>query len=175
MVHPLAEIRKASLTDIHILEKVIINSFLVPHGHAAPKKDMDSYISNHFTTHALIEDISNPKNQYFVLFYKNEMVGFSKTMFNFSNENIDIVNITKMERIYLLKEFYGLGLGEKLFSFNVNLAKENNQKGIWLHVWVENKRAINFYKKMGMKPVGNYNFKISEKHYNPNYVMYLAF
>ena len=56
-----------------------------------------------------------------------------------------------MERLYLLKEFYGLGLGKKLFDFNVGLIKKNNQKGIWLYVWIKNYRALNFYEKVAFK------------------------
>jgi GNAT superfamily N-acetyltransferase len=44
-----------------------------------------------------------------------------------------------MERLYLLEEFYGFGLGKKLVNFNISLAKKEHQKGIWLAVWVETK------------------------------------
>ena len=168
------EIRKATLQDIPVLEKVIIDSFLVPHGHAAPKDYIDDYISRNFNSESIKDDISNPDNQYYVLLYEKKIVGFSKVIFNFKNENIFENNVTKMERIYLLKEYYGLGLGKSLFNFNVKIAKENNQVGMWLHVWIENKRAIEFYKKMGMKYVGSYDFPVSKDHTNPNHVMYLT-
>ncbi len=61
-----------------------------------------------------------------------------------------IKNIAKLERIYLLKEFYNLKLGLDLFNFNADLSKQNKQMGMWLFVWKENKRAVNFYKKMGL-------------------------
>mgnify|MGYP000515969351 CR=1 FL=1 len=55
------------------------------------------------------------------------------------------------------------------------LCKENKQAGIWLAVWVENQKGISFYKKMGFKKVGDFNFKISETHSNPNHILYLEF
>jgi ribosomal protein S18 acetylase RimI-like enzyme len=75
----------------------------------------------------------------------------------------------------LLKEYYDLSLGKALFNFNISLAKNNKQSGVWLAVWIENHRAISFYKKMGFKRVGNYDFKISENHSNPNHILYLEF
>ena len=66
-------------------------------------------------------------------------------------------------------------LNKELFKFNMEFAKQNNQKGIWLAVWIENKRAINFYLKMGFKKVGKFDFKISETHSNPNHILYLKF
>ena len=67
-----------------------------------------------------------------------------------------------MERLYLLKEFYGLHLGTKLMNFNSEL-------------WTENFRAIKFYEKAGFKIVGQANFTVSKTHSNPNYIMYLEF
>jgi ribosomal protein S18 acetylase RimI-like enzyme len=58
-------------------------------------------------------------------------------------------------------------------NFNSELTKKNNQQGIWLEVWIENFRAIKFYKKMGFTIVGKANFRVSKTHSNPNYIMYL--
>lgn len=168
-------IRKATIQDTPILERVIIDSFLVPHGHAAPEDYINDYISRNFNSIKIEEEILDTNNQFFLIEYEKQIVGFSKVLFNYKNENIKPKNVTKMERIYLLKEFYGLGLGKKLFQFNVELAKNNNQKGIWLHVWVENPRAIQFYQKMGMTSVGYYDFPVSKDHTNPNHVMYIEF
>ena len=55
------------------------------------------------------------------------------------------------------------------------LSKKKQQKGIWLAVWVENKRAIKFYQKAGFKIVGKYDFQISKTHSNPNHIMYLKY
>jgi ribosomal protein S18 acetylase RimI-like enzyme len=84
-----------------------------------------------------------------------------------------VEDIAKLERIYILKEFYDLKLGYNLFEFNRSLARENNQKGIWLFVWKGNERAIKFYKKNGFEVIGNFDYKISETHSNPNYQMFL--
>ncbi len=136
---------------------------------------IDNYISRNFNKKAIELDITSPNNQYHVIEYENQIVGFSKIMFNYPDENIQDKNVTKMERIYLLKEYYGLGLGKKLFQFNADLAKENQQNGMWLHVWIENKRAIQFYQKMRMNSVGSYDFPVSKDYTNENHVMYIEF
>jgi len=58
---------------------------------------------------------------------------------------------------------------------SLGLSKKNQQKGVWLEVWVENYRAISFYSKMGMKNVGSYDFPVSKTHSNPNHIMYLQY
>ncbi|MEI9809852.1 MAG: GNAT family N-acetyltransferase [Bacteroidota bacterium] len=107
--------------------------------------------------------------------YKTQAVGFSKIIFNSPHPLIGSAAVTKLERLYLLKEFYDLKLGLTLFKFIVSLSKEENQDGIWLFVWTENQRAVTFYKKNGFKIAGNVDFRISETHSNPNHVMYLEY
>ena len=168
-------ITKAKLNDANELANVAKAAFLPAHGHSSPKKDIDNYIDSNFNETTFLKEFSNPKNHYYLIHYNNKLAGYSKITFNTINVNMVDTNVTKMERLYLLKEFYGLDLGVKLFEFNIELAKKNNQNGIWVNVWVENKRAIAFYKKMGFKIVGRYDFKVSETHSNPNHVMYLEF
>lgn len=169
------KINKATLEDTKALSKLSIEAFLPAHGHSSPKKDIDSYISTNFSEENLREELSNPNYHYYLIYYKNILAGFSKVIFNASNSNLSERNVTKMERLYLLQEFYGLGLGKELFDFNLSISKENNQLGLWLEVWIENRKAIKFYTKMGMKSIGEFDFKVSETHSNPNYVMYLAY
>jgi ribosomal protein S18 acetylase RimI-like enzyme len=80
-----------------------------------------------------------------------------------------------MERLYLLEEFYNLGLGKELMSFNLNLAKQNKQAGVWVFVWTKNAKAIAFYKKTNFKKVGDHEFVLSPTKTNPNHVLYLEF
>ncbi|WP_299668689.1 GNAT family N-acetyltransferase [uncultured Polaribacter sp.] len=169
------QIVKATQKDAKLLSKLSIASFLVPHGHSAPKVAIDNYVSSNFSEENFVNELSNSNFQYYLMYYKEEVAGFSKVIFNTENENIVAKNTTKMERLYLLKEFYNLGLGKTFMHFNIQLAKQQQQAGIWLAVWVENPRAIAFYKKTGFKIVGAYDFPISKTHSNPNHILYLEF
>ncbi|MFY0629170.1 MAG: GNAT family N-acetyltransferase [Flavobacteriaceae bacterium] len=166
---------KATLANAKTLNSLSTRAFLPAHGHSAPQKDIDNYITVNFSEENFIKELSNPKNEYHLIYYKDKPVGFSKIVFNLQNEYLDATNVTYMSRLYLLKEYYGFNLGKELFDFNVSLSKKNNQQGIWLAVWVENSRAISFYKKMGFNIIGSYDFKISETHSNPNHIMYLHY
>ena len=169
------QIIKATIKDVQLLSKISRQSFLPAHGHSASKEDVHTYTSLNFSEENFIKELENIKNQYFLIYHNNKIAGYSKIVLNSKNENISDRNVALMSRLYLLEEFYGLNLGKKLFDFNMEITKQNNQKGIWLAVWIENKRAINFYQKMGFMRVGNHDFKISETHSNPNYILYLEF
>jgi len=168
-------ITKAKLQDAKILAQIAKASFLPAHGHSAPTKDIDNYIAANFSEANFLEELSNPDNHYYIIYDNNTIAGYSKITLNTSNENINPQNVTYMSRLYLLKEFYGKNLGKVLFDFTINFSKQHKQQGMWLAVWTENQRAINFYTKMGFNIVGKHNFRISETHTNPNHIMYLGF
>ncbi|WP_341221182.1 GNAT family N-acetyltransferase [Polaribacter atrinae] len=168
-------IKKAALEDVKALAKVGEKAFLTPHKEAISKEMMDAYISTSFNEQNLIEEITNKKFQYNLIFKNDVLAGYSKIIINYKNENIKETNVTKMERLYLLEEFYGTGLGKQLFTHNLELAKQQNQKGIWLYVWVKNYKAIDFYKKAGFKKIADYDFPVSKTETRPNNVFYLEF
>jgi diamine N-acetyltransferase len=103
------------------------------------------------------------------------VAGFSKINLNATHSNIAGENATKLDRIYLLKEYQGLKLGFELLKFNIDFSKNNNQSGIWLFTWTGNTKAIDFYHKIGFEIIGSHDFYVAQTHYNPNYQMYLNF
>jgi len=150
-------------------------TFHESHGHSAAEEDINNFVLEKYNADTLKTELKDEKNVFHLLYYNNKIAGFSKIIYNFPDANCNIDNITKLERIYLLKEFYGLNLGQQLLEFNISLIKENKQAGVWLFVWTENQRAINFYLKNGFRVIGSFQYKISETHSNPNYQMLLSF
>lgn len=169
------EIKKASLNNLAILTELAKTSFIESHGHSGPEKDINSYIDSNFTLETFKNELNDPKNNYYIIYYNNKAAGFSNIIFNAAYKSIKEKNITKLSRLYLKKEFIGLNLGKALFDFNVELSKQNLQKGMWLYVWTENEPALRFYNKAGFVKVEDTFFKISETHSNPNYIMFLDF
>ncbi|WP_439132453.1 GNAT family N-acetyltransferase [Polaribacter sp.] len=168
-------IKKATQKDIPVLAKVSKKAFYKPHKDAIPEATIAEYMLNNFNEATLLKEITNSDFQYYLIYVDDVLAGFSKIIFNSKNQNIKESNVTKMERFYLLEEYYNLGLGKALFQFNVNLAKQNHQKGIWLYVWIKNHRAIQFYTKNGFQKIALYDFPISNTESRLNDVMYLEF
>ena len=169
------QILKATANDAELIAQLGKQTFIESHGHSASKTDINAFLLKYYTAKAVAEEFDHPKVEYNLIKYNNTVVGFSKIELSSPNENIIDQNVTKLARIYLLKEFYGQNLGANLFNFNIELSKAKNDKGIWLHVWVENEKAVRFYKKNGFKIVGEFDYQISKTHTNPNHVMYLEY
>ena len=169
------QIIKANIEHSELIAKIGKQSFLESHGNSASTDDINRFILKTYNKKAICKEFENPKIQYHIIYFNYKVAGFSKIELNTSNKDINDLNVTKLDRLYLLKKYYGQKLGSKLFDFNIQLSKKHAQKGIWLAVWLENQRAINFYTKKKFKIVGEYNFKISETHSNPNHIMYLKY
>ena len=61
---------------------------------------------------------------------------------------------TELKQIYILADFYGLGLGGKLFRSAINQAISNGSDWLWLCVSDLNERALKFYANLGFEKIG---------------------
>jgi ribosomal protein S18 acetylase RimI-like enzyme len=168
-------IRRATIDDHKII--VQIGSIAVEESHRAScsVEDMNHFLSAHYNDDAIRTELSNPDNIYHIIYHNDQPAGFSKIILNAAHPNIPQTNATKLDRIYLLKEFFDLKLGRELMQFNVELSKANGQAGMWLFTWVDNHRAVSFYKKAGFVVIGAHKFKVSETHYNSHHQMFLGY
>jgi ribosomal protein S18 acetylase RimI-like enzyme len=169
------EIVKANVSNANLIAQLGQQTFYESHGHSASKTDIDSFVLKYYNVNTLAEEFANPKVNYHIIKYNNTPVGFSKVELNSPNQNIPETNVAKLARLYLLEDYHGKNLGASLFDFIIKYSKEVGKTGIWLHVWVENKKAIKFYEKSGFNIVGKYDYEISKTHTNPNHVMYLEY
>ncbi|MER3465422.1 MAG: GNAT family N-acetyltransferase [Chitinophagaceae bacterium] len=161
--------------DAPLLAKIGGISLIESHGHSAPVETMQAYVHRSFSEEACRTELSDEANIFSAVYYNNEPAGYSKIILSIPNSAVEIQPVTKLERLYLLKEFYGLNLGHYLLEEAILLSKERGEKGMWLNVWKKNERAIRFYQKAGFITVGESQFVLTETHSNPNWVMLLEY
>jgi ribosomal protein S18 acetylase RimI-like enzyme len=165
----------ATIHDSSLLSRIGSQTLLQSHGHSAPAHVMQSYVSEKFSKDAIAKELSDEKNIFYIIYYDGQAAGYSKIIFNQPLEHIPAKNITKLERLYLLQEYYDLKLGQELLQFNIILSRQNGQAGMWLYVWKENERALRFYTRTGFQIVGDGFFRLTDDHANPNWQMYLEY
>jgi ribosomal protein S18 acetylase RimI-like enzyme len=145
------------------------------HRASCSAEDMQTFLSVTYNDDELRAELSDEANIYHLLLIDGQPAGFSKIVFNAAHPAIPEQNAAKLDRIYLLEEYYGMGLGHKLMQFNLQLCREQRQSGVWLFTWVGNKRAIDFYNKAGFQVIGSHQFKVTDTHYNEQHLMMLRF
>ena len=151
-----------------------IGSVSVKEAHlgSCPDEDLQAYMDSHYNADAIIKELENPSFLYHILYYNGKAAGFSKIILNTAHESIEEKNVTKLDRIYLLSEYFGLKLGAELMKFNIELARQHQQAGLWLVTWIDNTRAISFYKKAGFEIAGLTKFWVTTTTFNDNHLMY---
>jgi diamine N-acetyltransferase len=166
---------KATEGDHDSIARIGKISIAESHRGSCSEEDMNTFLESHYNSDAIIKDLNDPDNIYHTINYNSKPVGFSKILLNSKHSGIVAKNVTKLDRIYLLKEYYGLKLGFQLLNFNIQLSKNNNQSGMWLYTWIGNDRAIGFYLKAGFTIIGSHKYYVTENHYDLCHHLYLDF
>jgi ribosomal protein S18 acetylase RimI-like enzyme len=143
------EIRKASLSDLEAIRHISKQTFIETFSAVNTPKNMEEYVLQNFNTEQLSLEINNPNSLFYLAFWNNEPVGYLKL--NFGNAQTENTNEQALEiqRIYVLKEFHGKKLGQLLLDEAIKIAHQIPVNYIWLGVWEENHRALQFYTKNG--------------------------
>jgi ribosomal protein S18 acetylase RimI-like enzyme len=76
----------------------------------------------------------------------------------------------KIQKIYVLPEFQGMGLGYELMKQAFNFAKENQMNSMTLQV-NRNNKAVEFYKKFGFEIIDEQDFDIGNGYYMNDFIM----
>lgn len=168
----MVQIILATKEDVGALTHLARNTFVASHGHSAAPHDIQKYMDANFTEAQLLPELLNKNCIYSLIYLDDSLAGYSKITFNTTHPQITSTQATKLDRLYLDQNFYGKDLGKKLMHHNLQLSQEKLQLGMWLYVWKENQRAVNFYQKMDFKIVGEGDFRITDNHSNPNFIMY---
>src|SRR5262245_8729762 len=166
---------KATEKDCDAIVRIGKISVAESHRGSCSDEEMNEFLERNYNRYAIKAELDDPGNIYHIINYNDEPAGFSKIILNAKHSNIAAGNVTKLDRIYLLKEFYGLKLGLELLNFNIELSKKNTQSGMWLYTWIGNHRAIDFYLKAGFTIIGSHKFYVTKTHYDVSHHMYLKF
>ena len=120
-------IERATLNDVNLLTTLSRQTFIESHGKSASPSDIDYYVNEKYSYEAIEKELSDVDNIYHIIYHKTQPIGFSKILLNSPISNFQMESVTKLERLYLLKAFYKLKLGQALFNFNVEVSKKTTK------------------------------------------------
>ena len=127
------------------------------------KKNINKYLDEAFTAEKIASELSNPYSQFYFARSKGKVIGYLKVNMGDAQTELKEEPGLEIERIYVLATFHGMGVGQALFSKALQIAQENNATYLWLGVWEENAKAINFYQKNGFSAFGKHTFQLGDE------------
>lgn len=156
------EIKKIGLADIEILQTIAKQTFSEAFSDSNSAENMQQYLNEGFTSEKLTAELNNQNSIFYFAKANDEVVGYLKLNFGDGQTDLKDPKALEIERIYVVKDFYGKKIGQILYDKALEVAKENSLEYIWLGVWEHNLRAISFYQKNGFAEFDTHDFWLGD-------------
>ena len=152
-------IRIAESNDNIDLAEVCSQTFYDTFVGTCTEEDMSEYLKKTYSLSKITEEITSPHSVFYVLVHQQKIIGYAKLGEQIIDE-LKSYRAIEIERLYVLKDCIGKGLGNMLMQKCIETAQQKNAELIYLGVWEHNYRAQAFYKKYGFTFFGSHPFPI---------------
>lgn len=154
------DIVRVTLNDIDQLQKIGRQTFSETFSANNAEGNMRKYLAETFSLEKLTAELNDKNSEFFFATLDSNVIGYLKLNFGKSQTELKDDKAIEIERIYVIKEFHGKNVGQLLYEKATQIARQTNADYVWLAVWEENPRAINFYKKNGFIEFDKHIFKL---------------
>ena len=156
-------ISKASAEDVEIVQNLGIQTFSETFAEDNTEEAMKKYLEESFNTQKIKSELNNPDSLFYIAWEEDNPVGYLKV--NTGNAQTELQDETSLEieRIYVKKSHHGKKVGQLLYDQALETARQLSKSYLWLGVWEENLRALNFYKKNGFVEFDKHIFRLGEE------------
>jgi ribosomal protein S18 acetylase RimI-like enzyme len=137
------------VADLETLQQLGRTTFFETFAAANTEENMATYLEQGFSREKLTRELSNPHSAFYLAERNGRAVGYLKVNTGAAQTELRDDQAMEIERIYVLKDYHGAGVGQALFEKALHLATEAGVSYVWLGVWEKNTRAIAFYTKNG--------------------------
>jgi diamine N-acetyltransferase len=156
-------IRKCELSDLMDLQAISCQTYDDTFRAMNTPETMEAYLSAAFDLSKLEAELRDPRSTFFFLYDGEHLAGYLKVNeYHAQTEGSDPTAL-EIERIYVKKEFQGLGYGKWLIQYALEIARKRNKRSAWLGVWEKNEKAIAFYERMGFVKTGTHIFVMGKE------------
>nr|WP_299073646.1 GNAT family N-acetyltransferase [uncultured Allomuricauda sp.] len=144
------KLKKASIRNINDLKKICIDAYSLNFHNHWNDGGLEWYLDNEFSMERLTSDLTDKNIEYYFIEHKLKVVGFIKIKME-PTKNLSFGNSAELEKIYVLPECKGMGIGKLALKEISSRIRESGKKNLFLCVIDTNKSAIAFYEKLGFE------------------------
>lgn len=156
-------IKKIGLEQLVPLQEIGRKTFYDTFFESDSEESMNAYLATSFSTEKLTAELENPNSEFYFATQNEVVIGYMKINFGPAQTELNDENSLEIERIYVLQDYHGKQVGQLLFEKAIAIAKSNHCDYIWLGVWEENHRALQFYTKNGFVAFDKHIFVLGEE------------
>jgi ribosomal protein S18 acetylase RimI-like enzyme len=141
------EIINATTKDLNEIVELGTKTYIQHFSNIWTQSGLNEYLKYHFDKETIKSSIENETAQYLLVSNSfGSFVGYAKINWDV-NIPFSQYRGAELQKIYFLENYTGKGLGTLLLNHCINLAKERNDKYIWLDVLKSNLKAMKLYEK----------------------------
>ena len=155
-------INQVTIEDVLELQRLGKQTFIETFSAYNSKEDMEQYLAASFNLEILKKEIENSNSTFYFAEDGQKKVGYLKINLGPAQSDIKDSDSLEIERIYVLKTYFGKKVGQLLYEKALTIAKELKLTYLWLGVWEKNERALQFYTKNGFVEFDQHQFVLGE-------------
>ncbi|MBC9811435.1 GNAT family N-acetyltransferase [Crocinitomicaceae bacterium CZZ-1] len=156
------ELTQVTLEELPLLQEIGRATFSETFSSYNSAENMDNYLEEGFSVQKLTEELNNKHSVFYFARLGGSVIGYLKVNFGGAQTELQDSNALEIERIYVLRAYHGKRVGQVVYEKAMELAEQRNVDYVWLGVWEENPRAINFYQKNGFVAFDKHVFKLGK-------------
>jgi ribosomal protein S18 acetylase RimI-like enzyme len=126
--HKNIKLVKITASQINELCEISKQTFIETFAIVNTKDNMDEYLESHLTIGKLRAEINNPNSAFYFATSDQKIVGYLKINSGAAQTESIHNNSLEIERIYVLKEFQRLKIGQILFDKAIDIAKKKRER-----------------------------------------------
>lgn len=158
----LLNVRKLTLNDLKALQALGRQTFFETFVGTCSDEDMQKYLEESFNPAQLEAELNNEEMLFYAAESEGEMLGYLKLNIGSAQTETQSTSAVEIQRIYVLNQYHGKGVGQILFQQALSFAKQYQADYIWLGVWEDNHKAQNFYRKNGFAAFDKHTFMVGD-------------
>lgn len=155
-------INKVLPKEINLLQQLSKQTFFESFSSGNTEENMARYLEEGFSLDKLTRELKDENTSFYFVKSTHEVIGYMKLNEGRAQTELQKEDSFEIERIYVLSDYQGKGIGRQLLEKAIQMAKKKKASYIWLGVWEENKRAIQFYKKNGFIAFDEHYFMVGD-------------
>ena len=154
------EIQAVQSHELPFLVQMSRDTFVHNYAHLNEPVFFQQYMDKAFDPQQVAAEWADPLNRFFWVKVNEEYAGYCKLMLGAAVKGLEAAGtkVLEIQRIYVLDAYQKLGLGKLMLQKAIAIAEENEFEWIWLGVWEDNHKAINWYTSQGFEPFGEHTF-----------------
>ncbi len=157
------DIVRAAPSDVDDLLRLSRKTFHDSFHRLNTKANMNAYMDHAFTKEKLLTELQNPDSEFYFMKVDDIILGYLKINRNEAQSEFKDPKSLEIERIYVDREYQGLGIGSMLIEWAKDIALDYGLDYVWLGVWEKNPNAIRLYERNGFKAFSEHEFIMGDE------------